>query len=85
MNKIEWKRKALKQVRKFDRQYRVKIFDAVEGLTNLETCSNIKRLTNHDYDYRLRVGSYRVFFDLIDGEITIVEIQEVKKRDERTY
>ena len=85
MNKIEWKRKALKQVRKFDRQYRVKIFDAIEGLANLETCSNIKRLTNHDYDYRLRVGSYRIFFDLIDGEVTIDEIQEVKKRDEQTY
>lgn len=85
VNKIEWKRKALKQVKKFDHQYRVKIFDAVEELTDLKTCSNIKRLTNHDYDYRFRVGSYRVFFDLIDGEITIVEIQEVKKRDEQTY
>jgi len=85
VNRIEWKRKALKQLRKFDRQYRVKIFDAVGELTDLETCSNIKRLANHTYDYRMRVGSYRVFFDLIDGEITIVEIQEVKKRDERTY
>ena len=85
MNKIEWKRKALKQVMKFDHKYRVKIFDAVEELSKLETCSNIKRLTNHDYGYRLRVGSYRVFFDLIDGEVTVVEIHEVKKRDERTY
>ena len=85
MNKVEWKRKALKQINKFDYQYRVKIFDAVEELSDLNTCSNIKRLTNHKYDYRLRVGSFRVFFDLIDGEVTVVEIQEVKKRDERTY
>ena len=50
--------------------YRVKIFNAVEGLSDLDTCSNIKRLTNHKYNYRFRVDSYRVFFDLIDGEET---------------
>ena len=36
------------------------------------------------YDFRLRVGRYRVFFDF-DGQIKIIAIQEVKKRDERTY
>jgi mRNA interferase RelE/StbE len=32
----------------------------------------------------LRVGSYRVFFDY-DGGVRIVSIEEVRKRDERTY
>jgi mRNA interferase RelE/StbE len=47
-------------------------------------CQGVKALTNHRYGYRLRVGRYRVLFDY-DGEVRIVEIQEVKKRDERTY
>jgi len=33
---------------------------------------------------RLRVGNYRVFFDF-DGAVRIVSIEEVRKRDERTY
>jgi len=33
---------------------------------------------------RLRVGNYRVLFDW-EGGIRIVQIQEVRKRDERTY
>ncbi len=47
-------------------------------------CQGVKALTNHRYGYRLRIGHYRVLFDY-DGEVRIVEIQEVKKRDERTY
>ena len=46
--------------------------------------SNVKKLTNHAYQYRLRVGQYRVFFD-VDSDVKIVAIEEVKKRDERTY
>jgi len=42
----------------------------------------VKRLVNHQYDYRLRVGTWRVFFT---EAFEIVQIEEVKKRDERTY
>ena len=38
----------------------------------------------HRFDYRLRVGRYRVLFNYADV-VKIIEIQEVKKRDERTY
>jgi len=33
---------------------------------------------------RLRVGNYRVLFDW-DGGVRIVNIEEVRKRDEHTY
>jgi len=32
----------------------------------------------------MRVGRYRILFDW-EGTIKVVSIQEVKKRDERTY
>ncbi len=32
---------------------------------------NIKRLTNDDYTYRLRMGDYRVLFD-VEGELIII-------------
>jgi len=46
--------------------------------------TGVKALTNHAYGYRLRVGEYRVLFDVL-GAIEVVSIEEVKKRDERTY
>ena len=47
-------------------------------------CQNVKALAHHEYGYRLRVGNYRVLFDW-DGAIKVVDIEEVRKRDERTY
>jgi len=86
MNVINWRTKALKQLRKIpaaeNRMIRRKVTDE---LTNLSAARNVKALTNHTYDYRLRVGRYRVFFNLHKGEVSVVTIQEVKKRDERSY
>ena len=84
MNAIKWHLKALRQLRKIDRQNNSAIRRAVNGLANMPHCAGVKALTNHAYGYRLRVGRYRVFFDF-DGMVRIVEIQEVKKRDEHTY
>jgi mRNA-degrading endonuclease RelE of RelBE toxin-antitoxin system len=84
MNTINWTPKATKQAAKLDRPIRVAIIDAVGELDAMPNCPNVKALKNHEYGYRLRVGNYRVLFDW-DGSIRIVEIQEVRKRDERTY
>ena len=46
---------------------------------------DVKALTNRN-DYRLRVGRYRVLFTVTpSGEVTVILIEEVKKRDEHTY
>jgi mRNA interferase RelE/StbE len=84
MNSIKWTSKAAKQIRKLDAHISVPIHDAVGTLVSMPNCQNVKALTDHQYGYRLRVGNYRVLFDWA-GQIKIVEIQEVRKRDERTY
>lgn len=84
MNAINWTSKAFKQLRKLDPQHQIAVRDGVSALAEMPDCQNVKRLTNHEYAYRLRVGNYRVMFNWDDG-IKVVEIEEVKKRDERTY
>ena len=84
MNTINWTRKAVKQLLKLHSQHQVQIRDAVTELKDMPDVINIKSLNHHEYGYRLRVGNYRVLFDW-DGKIKVVSIQEVKKRDERTY
>lgn len=84
MNTILWTRKAAKQLRKLDHQHQGPIRDAVKALEEMPNCSNVKQLTNHEHGYRLRVGNYRVLFDW-DGGIRVVEVQEVKARNEPTY
>lgn len=84
MNSINWTVKAAKQLRKLDKPQQRTVVQAVGELAAMPQCQNVKALTNHQYGYRLRVGNYRVLFDW-DGGIKVVEIQEVRKRDERTY
>ena len=85
MNSINWQPKALRQLRKVDAHAGKQIRAAVSTeLHDLSMARNVKALTDHEYGYRLRVGNYRVFFDF-DGAVRIVSIEEVRKRDERTY
>ena len=85
MNTINWQPNAPRQLRKIDARTGKRIRTAVSSeLVDLATARNVKTLTNHEYGYRLRVGNYRVFFEF-DGAVSIVSIEEVKKRDERTY
>ncbi len=84
MNQINWTRKAVKQLLRLHTQHQVHIRDAITELKRMPDVTNVKALANHARGYRLRVGNYRVLFDW-DGTIQVVSIQEVKKRDERTY
>lgn len=85
MNRIDWTPRALRQARKIkDNRLRQRIFEEVQVLADFPACSGVKHLTNHEYSYRLRVGGYRVFFEF-EGAVKVVSIEEVKKRNERTY
>ncbi len=85
MNLIQWRAKALKQACKIrNRAERAAIYDGVQALANFPECSGVKALTRHEFSYRLRVGNWRVFFEF-DGTVRIVSIEEVRKRNERTY
>jgi mRNA-degrading endonuclease RelE of RelBE toxin-antitoxin system len=85
MNTIQWTAKAARQLRRIaDKATRQRIYQDAQTLADFPHCANIKKLTNAQHPYRLRVGNWRVFFTF-DGEIRIVTIKEVKPRNERTY
>ena len=82
---INWPKKARKQLAPIPRHDVERIIDAVESLAKWPDAANIKALSNRD-DYRLRIGRYRVLFTVTLGnEVTVILIEEVKKRDEHTY
>lgn len=85
MHRIEWKPKAVKQLAKLPAADNANVRRAVGGLAAFPDVPHVKHLVNHRRDaYRLRVGRYRVLFDF-DGSVKVITIEEVKKRDDRTY
>ncbi len=85
---IEFTRKAEKQLAKIQPQQRRNIIVAAGKLADSETWGDVRKLVNHRYDYRLRVGDYRVLFNATNDltiEINDISVEEVRKRDDRTY
>ena len=83
MRKIEWRNKALRQLRKIkSTDDRTLILEEVSRLENFPDCKNVKAIVNSDNLYRLKIKSWRVFFT---DHLEIIAVEEVKKRNERTY
>jgi mRNA-degrading endonuclease RelE of RelBE toxin-antitoxin system len=82
---VIWQPKAVKQLKKIgDRAVQEGILSATHDLSMFPACTNVKRLIDHEPTQRLRVGNWRILFNVFE-EISIIRIEEVKKRDESTY
>ncbi len=69
---VQWERRAVKQARKLPKEDRERIGESVGRLADWPDCQgtrDIKPLKGHEHEYRLRV----------------VSVEQVRKRDERTY
>lgn len=85
-NKIIISSKADKQLDRIDSRYKKSIIETISMLVNFpDVTLDITKLKGYLSKYRARVGRYRIVFDWIEGVPKIIEIQEIKKRDERTY
>ena len=67
---IEIKPRAFKDLQALPKSTRRRIVVRIEGLADGLT-GDVKRLTNHTPEYRLRVGDYRVLFEL-EGRMLVV-------------
>jgi mRNA interferase RelE/StbE len=79
-----WSKKATKQAKPLEKRSFRAVREAVEGILSWPDCRNVKALAGRD-GYRVRVGRNRVLFAVREGKMRIIFIEEVKKRDERTY
>ncbi len=64
---------AKKVIDKYPKNIAQKIYEKLDELVAGEQKLDVKKLKNHqDQRYRLRVGDYRVVFDLEDDEIIMI-------------
>ena len=77
--KIEWKRAAKKELKKLDKQVILRVLQAVESLAEDPLRSGSKKLVGSNSIYRIRVGDYRIIYN-IESSILTVEIIKVGHR-----
>ena len=71
---IELKPRAVKDLDTLDRQTARRVVEKIRGLEN-NLAGDVKRLTNFTPEYRLRVGDYRVLFEIEGDRVIIYRIK----------
>ncbi|MEM6427641.1 MAG: type II toxin-antitoxin system RelE/ParE family toxin [Deinococcota bacterium] len=78
---------ATRDIKKLSKKYRADIAIILKYLHELEqfpSISSLVHLTNHEYEYRRRVGKFRIFFD-VDKDARIIIVGRVERRSDHTY
>lgn len=75
---IEFKPQAIKDCKKLPKKELQKIFEKIEKMSN-DLQGDVKQLTNFTPEYRLRVGNYRVLFEIEENIIHIYRVRHRKQ------
>ena len=70
--------KAIKDLKRIDKVQAKRILNSVSELVKYPNIANVKRLTNYNPTHRLRVGDYRVLFNVKDNGIVVSRIRHRK-------
>lgn len=68
--KVEFKPRAIKDLKAIAQDNRERVVARIEMLQN-NLAGEVKKLTNFTPEYRLRVGDYRVLFE-VEGEFVVI-------------
>lgn len=74
---VEYTKEALADLKQLPKKHALQIIKKIDRLKN-GLHGDIKRLQNHDIAYRLRMGNYRVLFDLEGRKILVRKIKHRK-------
>lgn len=77
--KIDLKSSVEHDLKRIDRQYISKILDAIENLAKNPFPIQSRKLKDSESSYRLRVGDYRVIYQ-VDTENRFVTVYHVRHR-----
>ncbi len=76
--KISFKNAFLKDLEKLPSDYKDRIehlvFDEIPKIDNLLNIKNIKKIRGDKNYYRIRVGNYRIGFEVRDGELGFMRV-----------
>lgn len=75
---IEFKKRAVKDLKKIPKTDAIKLLSKINELKK-ELKGDVKKLTNHTPEYRLRVGNFRILFEINGNRIIIYKVRHRKR------
>ena len=88
MHKLEVSPAADRDLTKLGQRIQVPAFErvrtAIDNLSNQPRPPGVRKIKGEDKAYRIRVGDYRIVYEIYDNE-NIVVLLQVVRRSETTY
>ena len=78
---LEWKRSALKELKKLPKRTVVKLVALAESLITNPYPNGCRKLAGTEHTYRVRAGDYRLIYQVLNGQL-IIEVVKVGHRKE---
>jgi len=79
--RIEFAKSASKDLRGIDRKWIPRLLEAIEGLSSEPRPDGCKKLSGSEHTYRIRLGDYRVVYDIQDGLLVILIVRIRHRKD----
>lgn len=79
--RVEFTTAAARQVKKLPRPARDRVLDAIEDLSEDPRPHGAKKLVGEETAWRIRVGDYRVIYDIFDAEVTVTVVRAGHRRE----
>ena len=79
--RVEFTTAAAKQVRKFDPRIRRRILATISLLEENPRPAGSKKLVGEQFAWRVRIGNYRVIYDIEDDRLTVTVVRADHRRE----
>jgi len=79
--RVEITKSAAKDLRGLDRKWIPTIVETIEALESDARPSGCKKLMGSDHTYHIRIGDYRVVYDIHDDTLIVLVVRMRHRRD----
>jgi mRNA interferase RelE/StbE len=79
--RVELTRSAEKDLRRVDKNRLPAIYLAIEALSDTPRPDGVKKLAGADRTYRIRVGDYRIVYEIEDDVLVVLVIRIAHRKD----
>lgn len=79
--RVDFTAAAARQVKKLPRSARDRVLDAIEDLGDDPRPHGAKKLVGEQTAWRIRIGDYRVIYEVFDSELTVTVVRAGHRRE----
>ncbi len=81
MYSVEWDTRAVKELEALERKERKKILERVAKLSTTPRPPGCKKLHDKESAYRIRVGNFRVIYQIRDSQLLVLVVKVGDRRE----